>query len=118
MDKKEIFYEVDKYIEEIATLNRIEAFYPDLFSRKLNIPIELVMIALTDCVNNGKILLKYEIKCLNDFTTIKTVESMENLLNQTIECTLCGEEFQIDYSNIYPKFYIDPKYKEFIKKKK
>ena len=117
IDNKMNFFEIDTYIGELATLENLDSFYPQMVSRRLNIPLELVMVGLLKCVENKKLVLEYEIRCLDDFNTIKTLSSINEIIGEYIECTTCGEDFQVSYANIFPKFLIDTDYKSIIKKK-
>lgn len=109
--------EIEDYVKEIAKKARIEAFYPQTISRKLNIPIDIVLIELASLKEDGRIELKYEIKCLEDLNTIKTVDDYNKLIGEKVFCEMCGREIEINYNNIYPIFYINNEYREYIKKK-
>ncbi|EOU1569859.1 hypothetical protein LTX14_000809 [Clostridium perfringens] len=109
--------EVEQYVHTLASKKRIKSFYPQAISRKLNIPTDLVFIELTDLAKKGRIHLRYEIKCLEDLDTIKTVDNYKDMIGKKIFCTSCGKEIEINYNNIYPIFFIDHEYKEHIKKK-
>ncbi|MGL4876136.1 MAG: hypothetical protein ACRC30_15965 [Clostridium sp.] len=115
MSRKEDFFKVDKYINDVACIGKVEAFYPQTVSRKLNIPLEIVMAELMKCVQIEKLHLKYEIRCLTDLNVLKIADSIDELIGENVECNICGEEFQITPSNIYLKFYID---EDFIKEAK
>lgn len=109
--------EIEDYVKEIASKARIQAFYPQTISRKLNIPIDIVLIKLSELKEDGRIELKYEIKCLEDLNTIETVDYYDRLIGEKVFCEICGEEIEINYNNIYPIFYINNEYREYIKKK-
>lgn len=108
---------IEDYVEEIARKSRVKAFYPQTVSRKLNIPIDIVLIELSKLTDNGKLELKYEIKCLDDLNTIKTISEYNELIDKEIFCEICSENIKITYSNIYPIFYICEDYREYLKKK-
>ena len=61
--------------------------------------------------------VKYEIKCLIDLSTIKTVNDYNTLVGKAIFCDICGREINITYNNVYPIFYINKEYREYVKKK-
>lgn len=118
MNNKKNFLKVDTYINDIATIGKIGSFYPQLISRKLSIPLDSVMVELMKCVDNGKLIFKYEIRCLDDLTTIKTLDGSENIYNilgNDVECPRCGDIFSINYANIYPIFYIDDEFRSMVK---
>jgi hypothetical protein len=108
---------IEDYVEEIARKSRIKSFYPQTVSRKLNIPMDIVLIELSKLKEDGKVDLKYQIRCLDDLNTIEIVEQYEDILDKEIFCNICGEKIKVTYSNIYPVFYINKEYREYIKKK-
>lgn len=108
---------VEDYVKEIARKSRIKSFYPQTVSRKLNIPMDIVLIELSKLSEDGRIDLKYQIRCLDDLNTIDVVDQYENLLDKEVSCNICGENLVVTYSNIYPVFYINEEYKEYVKKK-
>lgn len=109
--------EIEDYVEGIARKSRVESFYPQAISRKLNIPIELVLIELEKLIPVGKIFIRYEIKCLEDSNTICTVNDYKDSLGKKLFCEICGKDITINYNNIYPVYYINEEYKEYLKKK-
>ena len=108
---------VEEYVEEVAKKVRVKSFYPQTVSRKLNISLEIVLIELSTLVQNGKLNLKYEVRCLEDLNTIETIENYQETLGTNIHCEICGENIKVEYGNIYPVYYIDKEYREFVKKK-
>ncbi|MDU6337425.1 MAG: hypothetical protein E6594_16775 [Clostridium sporogenes] len=108
---------IEDYVEEISKKSRINSFYPQTVSRKLAIPIDIVLIELSKLSEEGKIDLKYQIRCLDDLNTIQVVDAYEDILDKEICCNICGENIKVTYSNIYPVFYVNKEYKEYLKKK-
>lgn len=108
---------IEDYVEEIAKKSRIKSFYPQTVSRKLKIPIDIVLIELSKLSQEGRIHLRYQIRCLEDLNTIEIVEEYKGLLDKEVCCEICGEKIKITYSNIYPVFYINEEYRAYIKKK-
>ena len=108
--------QIEDYVEEIAKKSRIKAFYPETVSRKLNIPIDIVLIELSKLVNDGRVEIKYQIRCLNDLNTIDTIDEYIQLIDKEVLCETCGEMIKISYSNIYPIYYICDEYREYLKK--
>lgn len=108
--------EIEEYVENVAKKSRIKAFYPQTVSRKLNIPIDIVLIELSKLVEAGRIELKYEIKCLDDLNTIETIADYSKVINKKLFCEICGEYIEINYSNIYPIYYICDDYRNYLKK--
>lgn len=109
---------IKDYIEDMAKQARKISFYPQAISRKLNIPIDLVMIELTNLMNEGIVDLKYEIRCSDDLNIIKTVDNYENIIHTELYCDECGNYVEITNSNIYPIYNINEEYKKYIKSKK
>lgn len=110
---------IREYVADLASKRRINKFYPQTISRNIGIPLDLVLIELTKLVDDGLILLKYEIRCDedSDLSTLCVVDNYIDLLNTKKFCEVCGNEIEISYNNIYPIYYIKDEYKEYIKKK-
>ena len=109
--------EVQKCIESMALRSRIVSFYPESVSRKLGIQLDIIIIELNKLCDDGILELKYEIKCTENFDLVNTVIDYKEYLGTSILCKYCGEEFQVEYNNIYPVYYIAKEYKEYVKKK-
>ena len=108
---------IEDYVEEIARKPKIKSFYPQTVSRKLNIPMDIVLIELSKLSEAGRIDLKYQIRCLDDLNTIYVVEQYTDILDKEVFCNICGENIKVTYSNIYPVFFVNEEYREYIKKK-
>ena len=108
---------IKDYVKSLAQKERVKSFYPHTISRKLNIPLELVVLELPKLIEEGCIELKYEIRCTNDLTTRNTVDNYKELLNTTVFCDHCGEDIELSYNNVYPIYFITDEYKEYVKKK-
>lgn len=108
--------EIQNCVENMACVTTLKSFYPESISRKLGVPLEMTMIELGKLCEDGKLILKYEIKCLEDMHILATVDDYEKKLGSYIGCDVCGEEIIVDYSNIYPVYYISEEYREFVKK--
>ncbi|MGL4654635.1 MAG: hypothetical protein ACRCWM_01920 [Sarcina sp.] len=106
---------IEGYVEDSAK-KRIKSFYPQTVSRKLNIPIDIVIIELVELIKKGRIYLKYQIRCLEDLDTIETVHEYKEFLDKEMQCDTCGECIKVTYSNIYPVYYINEEYRDFVKK--
>lgn len=109
--------QIEDYVKEVAQKPRIKSFYPQTVSRKLNIPLDIVTIELLNLIEEGKIDLKYQIRCLDDLNTIRVVDEYKSILNKEICCDICGLNVKVTYSNIYPVYYISEEYREYVKKK-
>lgn len=107
---------IEDYVELMAGKSRIRAFYPQTVSRKLNIPTDIVLLELYKLVDKGKLELKYEIRCLIDSNMIDTVSDYKEIINKTMFCEICGKDIEVEYNNIYPIFYFNKEYREYIKK--
>lgn len=109
--------QIEDYVKEVAQKPRIKSFYPQTVSRTLNIPLDIVTIELLNLIEKGRINLKYQIRCLDDLNTIMVVSEYKSILNDEICCDICGSNIKVTYSNIYPVYYINEEYREYVKKK-
>lgn len=109
---------IKEYVETLARKERIKSFYPQTLSRRLGIPLDLVVLELPKLVEEGCIKLRYEIRCNDDLCTLDTVDNYMDVLDTKMFCYQCGEEIDILLSNIYPIYYITDDYKEYVKKNK
>ncbi|AND84303.1 hypothetical protein GTH52_06910 [Clostridium tyrobutyricum] len=111
-------FEIDSYIEKLASNKNVKSFYPIAICKMLKFPIKLVINRLNKLVNMGYLKLKFEIRCDN-FDIMDIVDSYEDYLGKNIECEDCDSvtEFVIGLENIFPIYYINDNYREYIKKK-
>lgn len=107
---------IQDYVDTLASKQRVKKFYPQTVSRKLNMPLEIVVIELTKLIQEGKIELKYEIRCSEDLNRIDNVIDYNPLIDDTRFCEVCGENVEITYSDVYPVYYISEEYKKLKKK--
>lgn len=118
MNKFELNYSIDNYIERISDSGIVRSFYPNAISKKINIPLTPVLERLSRLVDDGILELKFEIRCHEGSHIIDIVDDYSDCLNKGNYCTFCGEETYIELSNIAPIYYISESYREFLKKKK
>ena len=113
----ENFCLVQDYICTLGKNQRMESFYPQTLSRKLNIPLDLVLIELAKLEESGLVQLKYEVKhneaCVE--STLCIVDDCQDLINTEYLCDLCGENITITYNDIYPLYFITDEYKKYLK---
>jgi len=110
-------FDIDSYVEQLASNKNIKNFYPTAVSKALSIPFAEVISRLNDLVKIGYIELKYEIRCDVDFNLIDIVDDYSDILGSSIECYQCGEDIDITFENIIPVYYINSEYRETLKKK-
>jgi hypothetical protein len=110
-------FDIDSYVEQLASNKNIKSFYPTVISKELGIPFPEVFSRLSELVSIGYIKLKYEIRCDFDSNCIEIVDDYSDILGSIIECDQCGEDISITLENIIPIYYINPEYRDTLKKK-
>lgn len=106
---------IEQYIENAALSSKIMSVYPETISRRLGISIDLVVDEMIGIVNKGYVQVKYEIRCVESLDVIEEVDDYRPLINKELDCTICGKNEIISYSNIYLKYVINEEYRDFIK---
>lgn len=106
---------IEQYIENAALSSKIMSVYPETISRRLGISIDLVVDEMIGIVNKGYVQVKYEIRCVESLDVIEEVDDYRPLINKELDCTICGKNEIISYSNIYLKYVINKEYRDFIK---
>ncbi|AWK52194.1 hypothetical protein DIC82_14825 [Clostridium beijerinckii] len=111
-------FAIDQLIEEIASSGKIKSFYPISISKKLNLPISVVLNRLNYLVDGSLLSLKYEIRCTEHLTELELVDSYDKVLGTYINCYECNEDILIGLENIFIVYYLNNDYIESIKKKR
>lgn len=109
-------YDIDDYIKRLASSGKVKSFYPAFIAKKLNLQIKDVVERLEKLVDSDVLELKFEIRCLDDLTILKTVEDYSSYLGKEIYCSRCDEYIEITLENIFPVYYFNNDYKEYVKK--
>lgn len=103
---------IDRVIDDLA-LMPVEGFYPTYVVKRTGLPFDSVFNYLLDLVKVGKLILKWEVHCVNYGcdTTIKELDSPPTCFGEIIDCNVCGEEIELTANNLFPKFILDKEYK-------
>lgn len=108
---------IKDYIEYLSINFDEVSFYPRAISNVLNLELHFVISELNNLIGRGIIDLKFEIRTTDDLKLIKIVDRYYDILNQKISCS-SGETFIITEKNIYPIYFINKEYKDYIQKYK
>ncbi|WP_283697391.1 hypothetical protein [Clostridium perfringens] len=108
---------IKDYIEYLSINFDEVSFYPRAISNVLNLELHFVISELNNLIGRGIIDLKFEIRTTDDLKLIKIVDRYYDILNQKICCS-SGETFIITEKNIYPIYFINKEYKDYIQKYK
>jgi len=100
---------VDRAVDEIA-MSRIQRFYPTLVAKRTGLPVEVVFERLLQLSIDGKLKLKWEVRCPNCFRNIIVYDQLPELKDIIYDC-VCGEEVEISRELIFPAFEIDEGYR-------
>ncbi len=104
-------------IEQLAMSRNIRSFYPEYICKLLGIEMKQVIQELQLLVEDGCLDLKYEIRSNEEVNIVKRVEDYNQVLGKTLEDNLSGEIFEVEMQNIFPCYYINKEYREYLKKK-
>ncbi|SFA82995.1 hypothetical protein SAMN04488072_102169 [Lentibacillus halodurans] len=100
---------------EMAATGPVGGFYPTAVSKYIDSSLEEVLEFLLGLTETEELTLVWELRC-PDFSCGNIIElSQEERSNKEIECNKCGTEFELQDSDFYPRFDINPEYKEYIK---
>lgn len=116
--KWEIKEKIDDAVRVIA-YSAVKYFYPTAITKATNTPLPDAFEYLLTLVQSGVLNIKWEIRCpnLDCLQTIKTVDSLDEIIEEYIECG-CGKEVLLTRDIVFPIFEINPDYKEYVKKNK
>lgn len=99
---------LQEFIKEIC-FSPIDKFTPSKFAKFANISIDDSFELLIDHVATKELELIWELRCPN----CNRVNSLDNSKDfDEYECNFCCETFDIDGSDLYPKFRISKKYRD------
>lgn len=108
--------DIDDYIRQLASNQRIRSFHPNFISKRLGLPLNDVIKRLNYLSEGGLLDIKYEIRCLDDLTILKTVDDYSSFLNKEMYCTRCDCDVQIVLENVFPIYVINEEYRNHLKK--
>ncbi|GIO24119.1 hypothetical protein [Oceanobacillus sp. J11TS1] len=115
----EIRDKVLEYIEMLA-MSPVKSLYPTAVAKYVNTPVKDIFPHLIDLVKVDELHLKWEIRCLNFdcHQTVCEVDTRNQLESEELSCPKCGHEFGLNERDIFPRFDLNPSYKEYIRRKK
>lgn len=107
---------VEEFINNIV-ISPIEAFYPmSLLKYDSTLKMEEVWNELLKQCDLEKISLKWEILCpgtsYSSCFRRACIKEDKNLLDEEIQCDLCGEAYEVKKENIFPIFTINEDYQK------
>ncbi|KPU45799.1 hypothetical protein OXPF_05880 [Oxobacter pfennigii] len=109
-------YDIDAYVDQIALRSFVRSFSPIAVSKVLNLPLNPVIERLNYLKDGKKLTLKYEIRCYEDSNIIKVVDDFSGFIGKKLYCKNCDDEIEVGLDNIFPVYYIDDDYREYLKK--
>lgn len=97
-----------------------EMFYPTAVANFDNsLKMEDVFAVLVELCESKELELMWEITCPNIesscYRRIGIVPDYKEYLGVTVQCDICGKEFEIEEEDIFPIFKINPEYSTYIK---
>lgn len=104
---------VRDYVEILANKPRLLSFYATEISNSLSITIEESFEELNKLVTEGILNIKYEIRTIPGLNKIDTVTEYQEIIGKKIEYE--GIEYIIMYENIFPVYFIDEGFKNYLK---
>lgn len=107
---------VRDYVEKLAAKPRLISFYATEISNSLSITIEESFEELNKLVKEGILNIKYEIRTIPGLDKIETVTEFQKIIGKKIEYD--GMEYIIMYENIFPVYFIDENFKDYLKNTK
>lgn len=104
--------DIEESVEQLG-FSRVKRFYPTYIHKITNVPLDRVFDYLLILVEDGRLNLKWEIRCPDLYcgSKIKRIEKIETYLHETIECPDCENEFCVRESMTFPVFEINPSYR-------
>lgn len=113
-DKK--LTEIQEFIKYDIILGR-SSIRPEELSHKLNISLETAMQYLLKMAEEGKLALKYEVRCtyLNRLHFVELVDADEGIIGKQMFCPKCNKSFTVELGNLFPLFEFREEYKEFVR---
>nr|WP_289038305.1 hypothetical protein [uncultured Allobacillus sp.] len=102
---------VNEFIKTVA-LGQVKAFYPSAVAKYTKTSSNQVFPKLINSAQNEEIELLWEVRC-PDFECGNIVDvSKEKNFDHNLICDKCGNEFKTMELDFFPRFVINPYYKE------
>lgn len=102
--------ELDKFLDAIA-LTEIEKFSPSKVSKYADISIDEAFKWLLEHVADEELELLWEIRCPN-CNRVLTLNSNKDF--EEYECDFCYNDFDVEANDLFPKFKVSKKYKDYL----
>ncbi|MGW9777592.1 hypothetical protein [Staphylococcus hominis] len=102
--------ELDEFLDTIA-LTDIEKFSPSKVSKYAGISIDEAFKWLLEHVADEELELLWEIRCPN-CNRVLTLNSKKDF--EEYECDFCYDDFDVEANDLYPKFRVSKKYKDYL----
>jgi len=109
---------IEKVVEQIANCHMIKRFYPTIIAKRSGMPLDKVFKYLMDFVDDGMLILKWEIRC-SDYNCARTVRTVSKIPKDgTIVDCICGDEVEVTIDNVFPVFEVSLDYRDSIGQEK
>ncbi|CAM3463673.1 hypothetical protein EDM52_18545 [Brevibacillus invocatus] len=95
---------VDNWVQRKA-LGLTKRFYPTSLMQDLELPLGVIFERLLELTKDGKIVLKWEIRCPNHYC-VRTLDTFDTVPSQKEYTCDCGQEVEVSPEVIFPIFEI------------
>lgn len=113
----EKFDKIRDIVSSMAMSN-YKSFYPEYIKKSMpELSLEDIICKLEPLRKEGAIVLRFEIRCTDDFTVLDVVDNYTDVIGTEIYCRECEKDIYISEENIYPKYFINDQYCKYLKKK-
>jgi len=99
------------WIEKLA-LNNAKEFRPAVVAKTLNLTISEVMQQLQSFVDEGKLILLWELRCPGCDRIIERNLGEFSLVGEEFRCRLCEEDYLIEDFHFSPVYTFSPDYRK------
>lgn len=104
--------EVRDIVNELAADGMTRSFYASYVSDYLHISMDETVQYLDKLVEDGWLVMKFEIRVSQTLDIIKIVDDFTKYIGEQIEYE--GNEYTIDLGNIYPVYYFGVDYQKYV----
>lgn len=118
MERYDEKYDEIRDIVSSMAMSKYKSFYPEHIKGLIpELSLEDIVKKLEPLRQEGAVTLRFEIRCPEDFTVLTIVDNYVELIGTEIYCRECNKEIYISEDNIYPKYFINDEYRNYLKKK-
>ncbi|WP_350344272.1 hypothetical protein PRVXT_000664 [Proteinivorax tanatarense] len=107
-------YKVEKYVEQLASQPIVKSFNPSAVCKKTNLPLKVVLSYLNSLVDQNKLVLRYEIRCLSGNSVVKKTDNYMEYLGKELYCYYCDDYISVTTGNIFPIYHFNPEYRKVV----